>query len=214
MSVDQEIIRFFNFLGSLVCHQRPERTLIVGGNHLPVCARDTGAFIGLFLGYALVLFLRKKKAKGPPNLYLSLLMMLSLWIDSFGQLFQFWTSTNDVRLITGLLFGVVLATWLIYAFSLSPLRGKIPFMKSLQPEIAVLDDEDSWFDGKALFVGIACSSILFAAIRSVVGSDFALFYWMLSFPIALGIVLHFFVLPLLLLIAALRKLFFRGSRKK
>jgi hypothetical protein len=158
------------------------------------------------LGYTLLPFLRRKEAKGPPNLYVSLAMTLPLWIDSFGQALGLWTSTNDLRLITGLLFGTALAPLLIYALSLSPLKGKIPLIKNIQPKTAVLDDGDSWFDAKALGFGVILSVILFFAIRSLVGSEFSLFYWILSIPIIIEIILHFFVLPPLLLIAALRKI--------
>ena len=206
MQLTDDIINVFNFIGRLVCHQRPERTLWIGGHYLPVCARDTGAFFGLLLGYILLPFLRRKEAKGPPNLYMSLAMTLPFWIDSFGQALGFWTSTNDLRLITGLLFGTALAPLLIYSLSLSPLKGKIPLIRNIQPKTAVLDDKDSWFDAKALGFGVMLSAILFFAIRSLVGSEFSLFYWMLSIPIIVEIILHFFVLPPLLLIATLRKI--------
>jgi len=207
MALVEEIISVFNFIGSLVCHQRPDRTLWIGGHYLPVCARDTGAFVGLLLGYIMLLFLRRKQAKGPPNLYLSLVMMLPLWVDSFGQLFGFWTSTNYLRLITGLLFGAAVTPMLVYALSLSPLKGRIPLIKNIGPETAVLDDKDSWFDAKALCTSIALSVILFIAIIAIAGSEFPLFYWTLSITIITGIIWHFFVLPPLLLIVTLRKLF-------
>ena len=207
MTLVEEIISLFNFIGSLVCHRRPDRTLWIGGHYLPVCARDTGAFVGLLLGYVMLLFLRRKEAKGPPNLYVSLIMMLPLWVDSFGQLFGLWTSTNYLRLITGLLFGAALAPMLVYALSLSPLKGRIPLIRKIEPETAVLDNKNSWFDAKALCISIALSVILFTAIIAVTGSEFPLFYWTLSIPIIAGVVWHFFVLPPLLLIVALRKLF-------
>jgi len=207
MTLAEETISLFNFIGSLVCHQRPDRTLWIGGHYLPVCARDTGTFVGLLLGYIMLLFLRRKEAKGPPNLYVSLVMMLPLWVDSFGQLFGFWTSTNYLRLITGLLFGAALAPMLVYALSLSALKGKIPLIKNIGPKTAVLDDNDSWFDAKALCISITLSVILFIAIIAIAGSEFPLFYWMLSITIITGIIWHFFVLPSLLLILALRKLF-------
>jgi hypothetical protein len=134
-------------------------------------------------------------------------MMLPLWVDSFGQLFGFWTSTNYLRLITGLLFGAAVTPMLVYALSLSPLKGRIPLIKNIGPETAVLDDKDSWFDAKALCTSIALSVILFIAIIAIAGSEFPLFYWMLSITIITGIIWHFFVLPPLLLIVTLRKLF-------
>lgn len=205
MQLIEETIRVFNFIGSLVCHQRSERTLWVGGQYLPVCARCTGGYIGFLLGYALLPFFRRNRAKGPPNLYVSLAMTLPLLLDSFGQLFGLWVSTNDVRLITGLLFGSALSPLLVYALTLSPLKGKVPLLKNLEPEAAVLDDRDSWFDAKALGIGIMLSVVLFAVVRSLVGSEFALFYWVLSVPIIIEIVSHFTVLPLLLLAATIAR---------
>ncbi len=206
MGLIEEIVRIFDFIGRLVCHQKPERTLWIGGHYLPVCARDTGALVGLLLGYILLLFLRRKVAKGPPNLYFSSVMMLPLLIDSFGQLLGFWTSTNDIRLLTGLLFGTALAPLLIYVLSLYPLEGKIPVMRRIQPEKAILDDKESWFGAKALFFGTILSVISFFVIRSLVGSESPLFYWMLSIPITVEIFWHLFILPPLLLIVALRTL--------
>ncbi|MEM4703897.1 MAG: DUF2085 domain-containing protein [Candidatus Bathyarchaeia archaeon] len=203
----EELIRLFNFIGSLVCHQRPERTLWVGGHFLPVCARDTGAYIGLFLGYLLVLFLRKKGSSGPPNLYMSSIMMLPLFVDSFGQALGFWASTNDLRLFTGLLFGTALAPMLIYVFSLAMFKFKIPLIDKLQPNEAVLDSKDYWLDAKRLFVGIFFSVILFFAIRSLEGTTLTLFYWLLSIPIIAMVIWQFFIWPLLVLIGIARRIF-------
>ncbi|MBO3800383.1 MAG: DUF2085 domain-containing protein [Candidatus Brockarchaeota archaeon] len=199
MALLEEIIGLFNFIGSLVCHQRPDRTLWIGGNYLPVCARCTGAYLGLLLGYVLIPFLSNKEARGPPNLYLSLVLILPLWIDSIGQMLGFWSSTNDARLITGILFGVSLSPLLIYVLSLSSFSNRIPVLKRIKPEIAVLDEKNSWFNLKAQALSILLSGILFLTIRLMVGHDFSIFYWVVSTPIIFGIVLHFIVLPILLL---------------
>jgi uncharacterized membrane protein len=37
-------------VGSLVCHQQPERTFHLAGAQLPVCARCTGLYLGAALG--------------------------------------------------------------------------------------------------------------------------------------------------------------------
>jgi uncharacterized membrane protein len=41
------------WLGSLVCHQRPERSFHVAGAQLPVCARCTGLYVSGALGVGL-----------------------------------------------------------------------------------------------------------------------------------------------------------------
>ncbi|MEM2994702.1 MAG: DUF2085 domain-containing protein [Candidatus Bathyarchaeia archaeon] len=199
----EDIMQLFNFIGSLVCHQKPERTLRVGGHYLPVCARDTGVFVGLYLGYALLFFLRDKKARGPPNLYVTAVMTAPLLVDSFGQLLGFWTSTNDLRVITGLLFGTALAPFLVYALSFFHFKDKIPFLRKIQPENAVLDAEDQWLNEKALLLGIILSAILFFAIKLMLDSNFYPFYWIISTPIIFGIIWHFFILlPTLIVITA------------
>ncbi|MEM2571437.1 MAG: DUF2085 domain-containing protein, partial [Thermoproteota archaeon] len=175
MSLFEEIIRFFNLIGNLVCHQKPDRTLCIGGSYLPVCARCTGAYLGFLLGYVLVPFLSDKKAKGPPNLYVSLILTLPLWIDSIGQTLGFWISTNDIRLITGLLFGVSLAPLLVYALSILP-SSNIPVLKRIKPETAVLDEKDSWFNLKAQAISILLSIMLFLTIRMITFFNFPVFY--------------------------------------
>ena len=37
-------------VGSLICHQRPERSFHLAGAQLPVCARCTGLYLGAALG--------------------------------------------------------------------------------------------------------------------------------------------------------------------
>ena len=37
-------------LGSMICHQRPERAFHLAGSQLPVCARCTGIYAGAALG--------------------------------------------------------------------------------------------------------------------------------------------------------------------
>ena len=205
MQLLEEIAKFYNFMGSLVCHQRPERTLFVGGRYLPVCARDTGAFLGLLLGYAVLLSLHKKEAKGPPHLILTLAMLIPMLVDSFGQMLGFWISTNDIRLMTGLLFGAALAPFLIYAISLVPFGTKIPILKKMLVKDANADDRNACLGLRELGLGVILSGALFVSVKLVVNTDFSLFYWVLSTSLVAVIIWHIFVLPLVLLVAILKK---------
>ena len=37
-------------LGDLLCHQDPERSIILNGNQMPICIRDVGILLGLSIG--------------------------------------------------------------------------------------------------------------------------------------------------------------------
>jgi uncharacterized membrane protein len=198
-STDNPIVFLFNLIGSLVCHQLPERTLSVGGYYLPVCARCTGAYIGLLLGY-LLLPMRRKRSSGPPNLLITLLMLAPLIIDAGTQWTGLRTSTNQVRLITGLLFGTGMAPFLVYTLSLIPTSNKIPVLKGLLPETAELDSRDPWLSNKALIIGLLTAVALYFAISSLAGSRNIMLYWSLSSLIIASVVWHIFMLPIALVI--------------
>ncbi|MEM1554810.1 MAG: DUF2085 domain-containing protein, partial [Thermoproteota archaeon] len=139
------------------------------------------------------------------------ILTLPLWIDSIGQTLGFWISTNDIRLITGLLFGVSLAPLLVYALSILP-SSNIPVLKRIKPETAVLDEKDSWFNLKAQAISILLSIMLFLTIRMITFFNFPVFYWIISIPIVFAIVLHFFILPIILIILVVR--FITSKSKK
>ncbi|HEX9060237.1 MAG TPA: DUF2085 domain-containing protein, partial [Clostridia bacterium] len=68
--------RIFDFLGSIICHQLPDRTLSVGGSHLPFCARDTGIYLGLFVGFSYILFKKRLKSDRMPDIAISIVLCL------------------------------------------------------------------------------------------------------------------------------------------
>jgi uncharacterized membrane protein len=196
------LVYAFNYIGHLVCHQLPERSFWVGGHYLPVCARDTGVYLGFFIGYML-LPLRKKDACGPPNLWMTLLMTMPMVIDGTTQLVGFRTSTNELRLLTGLLFGAALAPLLIYSLALLPTSKTVPWLRKVIPKCVELDDKDSWLSRSALSRGLLIAIILFFVINAMAGSSDQIFYWILSSPIILAIVLHIFVLPIFVVVSLL-----------
>ena len=53
--------KLFFAAGSLICHQRPERSFFIDGHQLPVCARCTGLYLSAALG--LIAWLGLKAAR-------------------------------------------------------------------------------------------------------------------------------------------------------
>ena len=202
----EKLIEIFNWIGSLVCHQIQDRTLQIGGVYLPVCARDTGIYLGFLIGYSL-LPLRNKRAHGPPNLYVTLAMVLPLIGDVATQISGLRVSTNDIRLVSGLLFGTALSPFLIYLLPIVPLSYKIPIIRSLIPEKVEVDSKISWMNGKTLVFGLILDVAFFIIIRLIGRSGNFIFYWMLSIPIVGSIILHIFILPIFLVISLVSFLF-------
>jgi len=101
--------QFFRMIGYGLCHQLPERSFFGGGFQLPVCARDTGIYIGFALG---LLMLRLLSARTRPSELprWPVLLLIGLFVGAMG--FDGVTSyaglretTNDIRLLTGLMTG-------------------------------------------------------------------------------------------------------------
>jgi uncharacterized membrane protein len=200
----------FDFIGGLVCHQLPERTFWVGGHYLPVCARDTGAYLGLLLGYFL-LPIRRKEARGPPNLWITSLMLAPMIIDGLTQWMGVRTSTNELRLMTGLFFGVALSPFLVYLLSVVPSSKEVPILRKYLPETAELDNRNLWLSNWALGLGSLIAVASFLAVISVVGSINLLFYWTLSSLIIISVIWHIMLLPFFLVILLLFSLKNKGG---
>lgn len=57
--------------GDMNCHQYEERTIIINGNQMPVCARDTGIFMGVVFGA--ILLIRGLATDNPSDSIISIL---------------------------------------------------------------------------------------------------------------------------------------------
>ena len=132
-----ELNPFWGFVyafGDLNCHQKHERSWEINGNQMPVCTRDIGIFIGLFIGAALFglrgvnrwtvrdTFLSVFPDEKIETLYLkdrrmvAMLLLIGIGvapmgIDGFTQLLTGYESTNPVRVVTGLFSGLVIGWW-------------------------------------------------------------------------------------------------------
>ena len=103
----------FTTLGYGLCHQLPERSLFAGGYQLPVCARDTGIYLGFVASWVMLLVLARgrRPAELPrwPVLLLIGAFVGSMAFDGITSYAGLRSTTNDIRLLTGMLTGWGLA---------------------------------------------------------------------------------------------------------
>jgi len=105
---------FLHWMGLGLCHQLPERSFFGGGVQVPVCARDTGIYLGFVAAFALISVVhRGERPRGFPRWPAWVVMGLSLvamgW-DGVSSYAGLRATTNDLRLLTGLGVGIAAAT--------------------------------------------------------------------------------------------------------
>lgn len=107
----------FTAVGYGLCHQLTARSFFSGGHQLPVCARDTGLYLG-FIAALVTLWLlhRGERPTTPPRwpiLTVLGLFIASMAFDGVTSYAGLRETTNTLRLITGLLTGWALATIIV-----------------------------------------------------------------------------------------------------
>ncbi len=98
----------WNFIyscGDRLCHQKAERSFFINGNQMPFCSRCTAIWLGLAIGLGFIVFYKIKLDE--KFLFFIIIGIVPIGIDGVGQFFGLWESTNIIRLITGLLIGIV-----------------------------------------------------------------------------------------------------------
>ncbi|MDR1713215.1 MAG: DUF2085 domain-containing protein [Coriobacteriales bacterium] len=103
---------FLYIFGHGFCHQIPERSLVAGDLYFPVCARDTGIYIGLAAAIIACFAVYARAHPKPGNLapwpVLAGLccMIVPMAFDGLSSYLGLRETTNLIRYITGLLTGV------------------------------------------------------------------------------------------------------------
>jgi len=96
-----------------VCAQIPSHSFYIFGHQLGLCARNLSIYSSMFLG-SLIFVLSKKSLPGIPW-WLWILMILPMALDGLTQMVGLRESTWELRLITGTLFGLGSA-WFILPY--------------------------------------------------------------------------------------------------
>ena len=95
------LAKFIYYVGDLNCHQLSHRSYSYNDNQMSFCARDTGIFLGLVMG-----FMYASRKRIVLTLPLVIAALLPIGLDGTIQLLTDYESTNPKRLITGLIAGV------------------------------------------------------------------------------------------------------------
>ena len=118
------LVSFVTYLvGSLLCHQRPERSFFLWGSQMPVCARCFGIYAGAALAaiaWPLVARLKPSRLRslarlgGTPRSARTILIVSI--VPAAASLLYEWTTgdmpANWIRALSGLPIGVVVA-WIV-----------------------------------------------------------------------------------------------------
>ena len=106
-----------HWLGFGLCHQIPARSFFGGGVQLPVCSRDTGIYVGFCVSLMLIALLhRPERPREFPSVWGRIafsLMIGSMAVDGITENIGLRSTTNELRLITGLLCGYALGMLLV-----------------------------------------------------------------------------------------------------
>jgi len=100
-----------------LCHQKPERSFFISGYQMPVCARCTGIYTGALILTIIYPFLRRLKDKSTPSKYYLIASLIPIALDGGTQLIGLRESFNELRFVTGFIFGGILIFYLVPVFS-------------------------------------------------------------------------------------------------
>jgi uncharacterized membrane protein len=100
--------------GGVVCHQRPERSFVIAGHTLPVCARCTGLYISALIGGLLALVLAPRRIDRNEARWLLATAALPTAVTWLAEVAGFAHPSNIVRAAAAVSLGAV-AAWLVVA---------------------------------------------------------------------------------------------------
>lgn len=118
-------------IGYAVCHRIDLRSFHLGERTLPMCARCSGMYLGILLSFTFFAITRKKAALFPPRHIIVVLGIIFIGyvfdsVNSYVHLLPIelglYEPSNFLRITTGVLFGIVLSSFVYPAFNQSVWR--------------------------------------------------------------------------------------------
>lgn len=193
---DASLIDRLRWLDSGICAQLPTHSFYPGGERLPLCARNTGIYLGFIVTLMILYASGRGKAQELPRWRIILMLacgVVALAIDGFNSffvdlgLFHLYQPHNLLRLATGLLTGLALAALTL------PILNRL-FWREYNKQRSI----PTW---SALLLFLPGLVLSFFAVASQIG--------LLLYPLAVmstaGIVIALSIVNLIIVIAISRR---------
>jgi uncharacterized membrane protein len=139
-----------NLIGYSICHQIPERSFHLGDHQLPLCARCTGTYIGVALGFAAIALLRRWHTGEMLHTGMVVVMVcfiaamaidgVNSYLSLFGTLPHLYTPHNWLRAATGSLNGMALCmiVFPVFNYTLRKHTQPVPPLRTVWELLALL----------------------------------------------------------------------------
>jgi uncharacterized membrane protein len=103
---------YFYFLFEPVCHQIPERSMLINSEPMAVCTRCFAIYSGVLI-FLLFTIIRKKIIYLNPNIVI--IFLVPTIIDFLLEKFGLYVNVPEIRILTGLLFGMSIIYLILYS---------------------------------------------------------------------------------------------------
>ena len=179
-----------DLIGYAICHQIPDRSLHLGGCQAPLCARCTGTYLGVAIGFATIALLRRWRAGEMLSTRMIVVMVsfiaimgidgLNSYLSLFGTMPTLYAPQNWLRAATGSLNGIALSmiVWPVFNLTLwrhpqpvRPLQNARELLGVLVADaliIAVVSSEPAWLRYPVALLGVAGVLWMLTLVNSMI----------------------------------------------
>ncbi|MEW5986062.1 MAG: DUF2085 domain-containing protein [Chloroflexota bacterium] len=194
---DSHLLNAADYAGYAICHRIPSRSFTIAGRQMPLCARCTGMYLGIFLTFAVLGLAGRWRWSELPPLRILLILVgfvgvmgidgINSYSHFFLELPHLYEPRNWLRLVTGMGTGLALGSIVFPALAQTLWREQVA-----RPSLG-----NGREFGGLLLVGVA-------AILLVLSNQAAVLF-VLAMVSAAGVVLIITALNTMVLLIAFRR---------
>ena len=164
----EQVLAFLDEIGAAVCHRLPERSFFWGGRQMPLCARCTGLYTGVFFASCFFFWKGRQKGEKPFStaaMLLTACALLPIAADGFCSYIGLWESSQFLRVLTGAAAGAATPGLFLLAGNFDPVQEPVrPIYENTKELPVLLAAALLW--GLALWLGLpvfAAGAVMSAA---------------------------------------------------